>query len=509
MPALRCFALAIVAIAISLSAAHAQTPTPTPLSANSQISAADLQTDVAVLRRAYESLHPGLYRYNTKAEMDARFAALASQLNHDQSLQDAYLAFSQFAATIRCGHTYANFFNQPKSVAAALFQSPTRVPFYFQWLGQRMIVLEDFTPTHQLPRGTEVLSINNVPVSQILQKLLTIARADGSNDAKRVASLSVYGDSLYETFDIYFPMFFPQKSTALQLSVRKPDAANAQEISVETLTYAQRIAPIRAREAGRKGGSEIEFDLSYLPDGAAYLKMPTWALYDSKWDWKSWLNAHLDELIAKNSPSLIIDLRGNEGGNDIGNEILPRLITSDLKLSATRRLVRYQKVPEDLVPYLDTWDPSFKDWGAAAAELPQPWPTAPPVHYFKLTRYDDDPDGDVIKPAAKHFSGKVFVLVDANNSSATFQFAQVIQQNHLGQLVGQPTGGNQRGINGGAFFFLRLPKSKIEMDLPLIGSFPATPRPDSGLTPDILVQPTIPDITANRDSALLTITRQN
>jgi hypothetical protein len=82
--------------------------------------------------------------------------------------------------------------------------------------------------------------------------------------------------------------------------------------------------------------------------------------------------------------------------------------------------------------------------------------------------------------------GKLYVI-DANNSSATFEFAQTVQQNKLGTLIGQPTGGNQRGINGGAFFFLLLPKTQIEMDLPLVGNFPSSPQPDPGLAPDILV----------------------
>jgi len=97
------------------------------------------------------------------------------------------------------------------------------------------------------------------------------------------------------------------------------------------------------------------------------------------------------------------------------------------------------------------------------------------------------------------------VIVDANNSSATFQFAQVVQRNKLGTLVGQPTGGSQRGINGGAFFFLRLPKSQIEMDLPLIGSFPVSAQPDAGLTPDVLVTPALQDIINRRDVELARI----
>lgn len=317
----------------------------------------------------------------------------------------------------------------------------------------------------------------------------------------------MYGDldGIYEAFDVYFPMFFPPKSTALRLVVRRPGEAKSRTLDVEALTFEQRIAPIKAREAGRKG-DDVLFEWKYLDAGIAYLRMPTWALYDSKWDWKTWFDARLDEIADKKSPALVVDLRGNEGGNDIGNEILKRLVKSDLGISQYRRLVRYRQTPPDLDPYLDTWDPSFKNWGEAAAELVQPWPTAPPVQYFALKKYDDSDGGEVIHPAGEPFRGKLFVLVDANNSSATFQFARIVQQNKLGTLVGQPTGGNQRGINGGAFFFLRLPKSQIEMDLPLIGSFPDSPQPDSGLTPDVVVTPTLQDIIDGRDVEMARVT---
>jgi hypothetical protein len=84
----------------------------------------------------------------------------------------------------------SDFFNQKKAIAAALFEGHNRVPFYFRWLDQKMVITKDFTPDHQLPRGTEVLSINGTPVRAILDQLRTVARADGSNDAKRVAYLA-------------------------------------------------------------------------------------------------------------------------------------------------------------------------------------------------------------------------------------------------------------------------------------------------------------------------------
>jgi hypothetical protein len=65
-----------------------------------------------------------------------------------------------------------------------------------------------------------------------------------------------------------------------------------------------------------------------------------------------------------------------------------------------------------------------------------------------------------------------------------------------------------RGINGGAFFFLRLPGSGLELDLPLIARFPGGSPPDAGLVPDIEVVPGISDILAGRDVELSAVRAQ-
>lgn len=49
---------------------------PPPLSSTSIIPSAKLLEDVSVLQRVYEAAHPGLYRYNTKIQIEAHLAAL-------------------------------------------------------------------------------------------------------------------------------------------------------------------------------------------------------------------------------------------------------------------------------------------------------------------------------------------------------------------------------------------------------------------------------------------------
>ena len=86
--------------------------------------------DIALLRQAYGALHPGLLRYSTPAEMDRRFDALARDFDRTPDMAARYLALSRFLATVKCGHTYANFFNQRKPVQTALFEGkdPPAVP---------------------------------------------------------------------------------------------------------------------------------------------------------------------------------------------------------------------------------------------------------------------------------------------------------------------------------------------------------------------------------------------
>lgn len=448
-----------------------------------------LLQDVDVLERAYKALHPGLYRYNSPQRVDRRFDELRGRLRNGATVKQAFLAFSEFAATVRCGHTYVNPFNQTDPVLEEITAGRNRLPFYFKWLGRKMVATSG-----SLKPGTEVLTLNGSPVGRVLDRLMRIARADGGNDDKRRANLAVQGYGKYEAFDLCYPLYFPSNSESIHMVVREPGSKAERKVDLRCETQAERIAQLaKASEA------DNPFTFRFLNDRTGYLKMPTWALYNSKWDWKGYLKDTFAKLHEAKA-NLIVDVRGNEGGQDIGKELLRYVAGAPIEDKGFARFVRARSAPEELRSYLQTWDKSFFDWKENAKE--PAFNSMANVELRRMTLWDDPADQPMIQPLEPRLPGKLVVLVDAENSSATFQFAKLVQENRLGTLVGEPTGGSLRGINGGAFFFLNLPNSKIELDLPLVAYLPDRPMPDRGIVPDVRVQETPQSIAKGRDMGL-------
>lgn len=454
--------------------------------------------DISIVGEILTTLHPGLFRYNSPIRINGALDQLGRQWATQPDLAARYLNLSKFLATIKCGHSYANFFNQSSAVKQQLFDRGSRLPFAFKWIGNEMVVLWDQSGTGSLPRGTIVKAINDVPVGKMLDRLMHYVRADGNNDAKRRALLSMTGADEFETFDIFQGLVYgppgsergePKKGEH-RLRMRLPNSSRDAWVDLPALTLAQRQSFIKA--ADNRGDGPV-WDWTMRDDSIAVLRMDGWALFNSKWDWKSWLDDRLDSL--SGARGLIVDIRENEGGLDCGDLILSRLTAKDIAMPPASRLVRYRTTPDHLNRYLDTWDNSFRNWGDDAERFDE--------RYYRLKR----DDGGIIPAKGPRMAVPMAVLISAQNSSATFQFANLCKSMGLGTLVGETTGGNQRGINGGAFFFARLPESGIEFDVPLIGYFPDGPKPDAGIEPDIPIGMSANEIASGEDPQLAAAVR--
>lgn len=444
---------------------------------------AAMRNDIAILVDAYSTLHPGLYRYLTPEQ----FAGAREQLDRivatPLSRGDFYLALSAFTASIRCGHSFPNPANQTPAISA-LFDQPGRLPFAFVWLDRRMIVTADLGSGRKLAPGSEVAAIDGVATRDMLARMLPYARTDGSNDARKIADLGIPGDGDQPSFDIRRALLFPATGRSARLEVSAGGATRTVDCTL--LPAAIRDAALKPQTPASPYGWRFE-----TRGTVGVLTMPTWAVFHEKWDWQGFIDTSIDTVIDRKL-GLVIDLRDNGGGLDCGAAVLARLVAAPLATNTYSRHVRYRAIPDRLSPYLKTWDPSFRDWGASAVG-----PDAD--GFYTLDRPGDATDSDTVTPARRRFTGKVAVLIGPKNASATFGFAALVKQHRLATLIGETTGGNLRGINGGAFFFVNLPGSGIEVDLPLIAYWPDRPQPDAGVSPDIVVPRRLADIASASD----------
>lgn len=446
--------------------------------------------DAGIVEAAFRALHPGLLRYNTEAQLAERFGRLRRDLARAREPGAQWLALSRFTAGLKCGHTYVNPNNQDGAGEAFFAAGRNRLPFTWRWLDGAMVV-RDPGAARGLSRGDEVVAIGSYTARQLLQPLMGLAAADGAADGKRLRLGEVDLQELWPLPDAALPQLAPGafKSDRVELTVRTPRGA-MRRLSAPLLTRAERVAARGSGDIAPIDGPAWTTEV--LPDRSRLMTMPTWSVYNSRWDWQAWLDREVDAAIAHEAPAIILDLRGNAGGTECGDHLLARLIQREIVRADDQRFVRYRRTPSDLNAYLTTWDRGFRDWGAAAAG-------PDPRGFYRLTKWDDDARGTVIRPRGPRYRGRLIVLIDAVNSSATFQFAQTVKTHGLGVLVGEPTGGNRRGINGGAYFFLRLPECGFTVDLPLVATFPRTPQPNAGIAPDHLVRTRPGDLAARRD----------
>jgi hypothetical protein len=469
--------VATFAALLSARAVGGQT-TPASLSAdstellrNALLAPAATQADLDVVDQAFRSLHPAVYRYSTPAQWSARVDSLRVYFAVPRTRGDTYLAFARLTASIQCGHTYLNFWNQPRSVRRWLTDGADKLPFEFD-LSDRDTWTVTRSGNAALRAGDVVQAINGVRTADIVDRLLPYVRGDGADNGKRRALLDFRHHKEYETIDVLLPLMLPPLSGTYAVTVRHARATRDTIVRVAAIPAAIR----------RRGALPVPTPRSWREfsrDGdVAVLRVDQFDYGSEAGQWQSFVTQTFQSL--KNSPTraLIVDIRENEGGSDEGAAFLLRhLIRAPITLPPLRRFVAYDTVATALRPLLNTWDDGFFDRRGTV--------TRERDGTFTLNDRGDWPAQLV--PAPDAFAGRIFVLTSYVNSSASHIMLRLLARQPGVTLVGDPSGGSLRAHTGGNLFFLKLANTGMEVDVPLIAYDWGANNPSGGVQPDIRV----------------------
>lgn len=460
---------------------------------------ADAQRDVALLRRALETVHPGLYRYTPKPKVDAAFGRLEAATNKPITDLGLHREIALMLASIHCDHTKPEM-----SEALTHFREthPTHLPLRFKLIEGRMIVVStDGQPGGPLP-GSEILAINGRSVPSLLLTISPTVAYDGTTDQAIAAKLADDSDLMGDDFNEYYPSFFgfPEQWQILW----KP-------IGTATPTLAT-LRPIRfaawqeLKGPGARYRSEFYNAVTWRVSGkTARLQIDTFVNYRSPVQATSFLGGFFKSMQNAGTEHLILDLRNNGGGSEdvsvaLGRYLIPQPFLWSMPIRY--KAVRYG----DLEQYFETWgdrEARFNPPLAAFTKTAEGWYERIPVLQGRAlsdsdSTFTQQPIADVA------FTRRLTILSGPRTGSGATRTIAQLKEKAGAVVIGEDSAGSAEGPTSGSVFLLGLPASGLKVRIPEAWNRTNIRHwaPGRGVVVDRLVLPTLSDFQAGRDRAV-------
>lgn len=187
-------------------------------------------------------------------------------------------------------------------------------------------------------------------------------------------------------------------------------------------------------------------------DSTAYMRLNNFELMETEVD--SML-VFLDLLEKKGYKNLIIDLRGNPGGNpDVEYKLVDALMDEPIKREGGYMKVNTQTIKSPTLNY-PSGTVMFEDY----KEIPGR------KGFYKISDPDENTASDTIKAL---YTGRVYVLINANSASASTEFAGIMKRNARGYVIGRETKTAYHMMNALKFAEIGLPNSHFKCHIPMV-----------------------------------------
>jgi hypothetical protein len=477
------------------------------------------QQDLLYFTSVLQETHPEPYRHITREQFNAETQRLLQKFAVDTSDTEFRICLQGLASRLRDSHTQVSIGN---------FPDQRSYPLGVVWMKDTLFIAAVSETGDTSLIGTAIVAINGVPILDAVQRIAQSYSYDNLGWVRWKLFRSLLSPYVLQREGI-------ASSDTLWLTTRDFQGTTRVTQLFPESTPKLRYTHVPTRITGRRNDFywytilpadslcyfqfNTMFDKHALSMFGFFQRIPLYflALFKGVGYFDSFVDDMLEEMHAKDVRTLVIDLRGNSGGNGtLGSQLLYKLgvdgsirgFSTSVKISPLLRASR----PDDVERYerqyaRRTGLDSLPDSLFSTDSLENDEPT--PSDYFSELK--DEKSDYFTKPPRFPFTGRVFFISGEGTFSSGSLLATVVEDNHLFPMVGQPTG---QASHYGDLLILRLPKTDTYCEI----SCKKFVRPDkskntqSATIPDIEIWPAFDAFHRGTDPVfdwILRHTRQN
>ena len=457
--------------------------------ADKKYAPAKLQQDYTLFRNILEESHPSINWYTPADSMSYYFDWGYRQLSDSLTEPQFRRILTYVISKIHCGHTSTRYSRQYIN-----YLDTARLPVFpvsIKILDNDTVVLNNNLQRNNiiLPRGTILTKFDGLPFTQVIDSLGKFIPNDGYNEIYLHQTMSNRGafgawlrltEGLKKTYELNY-----LDSTGQEQMIH----FNTLEPRKRDSTKRPLLPDIRERFRRREHREERLFEARSMQIdtglSAAYMTVNT---FNNGNALHSFFKSSFRQLKKENIRHLIIDIRGNGGGNVNHSTYLTKmLVVSSFKIadslyattkrSKYRHHIQYNWFTGIFMSFITKKQADGK------------------YHFGYYERH-------YFKPVKKnHYNGNVYVLTGPNSFSAAAIFARAVKGQQNIKLIGEETGGGNYGNTAWFIPNVTLPETGIRFRLPKFRLVinKETEKTGHGVIPDIIVQPTRSSLIQNRD----------
>lgn len=466
-----------------------------------------LKSDVDFAYKKLQKLHPNLYWYISKKDLDYKFDSLKTTINKPLKPNDFYWKLAPIIAQIKEGHLrlYSRGKRLTKDETKYLkTQKGLLSQFNFILDNDRIFVIDNSEKVPNMNVGTEILAIKDIPAKELLEKYKPVNNSDGENEtfqkyilARRwplhfTAEFGILDSVKLETkYQNEIKTFYlkrekitkeeKKKEETDQKKVTKTQKGKTQDYNIVTKSY----------------NRDLQFPTK--DSTVAYMKIKTFSGTYSKKFYKE----SFETLKNSRAKYLVLDVRNNLGGSlyEINN-LYSYLVSENFQfiddIEITSRNSMFQ------ADYFTEISPFFMPFAA----IGYPFYLAGTALSVKKNKGKFYLKNNGIfalkKPKQNNFKGKIYVLINGSSFSAASILPSKLKSEKRAFLVGEETGGANDGTVAGRYSTKKLPNSKLYLPIGLMLIQPNIEFTNTkkGVIPNAEIIPSLQEILQKKDVQL-------